>query len=42
MMFQSSAVSFLISNHFDFNKLFDKGINYGRYTSVDELKNLCR
>ena len=41
MMFQSGAVSFLIQNNFDFNKLFDKGINYGRFTDKDLIHKLC-
>ena len=39
---QNGAVDFLISNNFDFNKLFSKGINYGRYTDLDQIKELCR
>jgi hypothetical protein len=31
-----------MQNKFNFNKLFDKGINYGRYSQSDYLKNLCR
>lgn len=27
---------------FNFNKLFDKGINYGRYSQSEYLKSLCR
>ena len=41
-MFQSGAVSFLVQNNFDFNKLFDKGINYGRYTVRDKIHELCK
>jgi len=41
-MFASGSVSFLIGQHFDFNKLFDKGINYARYTEEASLKKLCK
>ena len=42
MMFQSGAVSFLIQNNFDFNKLFDKGISYSRFTDKERILKLCR
>lgn len=42
MMFASGSVSFLMSKNFDFNKLFDKGINYARYTDEAFLKKLCK
>lgn len=29
-------------NKFNFNKLFDKGINFGRYSQAEYLKNLCK
>lgn len=31
-----------MTNKFDFNKLFDKGINFGRYSQSEYLKDLCR
>lgn len=41
MMFQSSAVSFLVKNNFDFNMLFDKGVPFSRITKKAELRSLC-
>ena len=35
-------MTFLLQNSFDFNKLFENGINYGRYTETEFLKSLCR
>lgn len=31
-----------MTNKFDFNKLFDKGINFGRYSQSDHIRDLCR
>lgn len=41
MVFQSGAVTFLLQNSFDFNKLFENGINYGRYTDQEFIKSRC-
>ena len=41
MMFQSSAVSFLVKNNFDFNMLFDKGVPFSRLTKKSDLNSLC-
>lgn len=42
MMFHTGSVSFLIENNFNFNKLFEKGINFGRYSEEEHLRSLCR
>jgi hypothetical protein len=41
MLFQAGAVSFLVRNNFDFNKLFAQGINFGRFSEEQKLRDLC-
>jgi hypothetical protein len=39
LMFDASAVKFLISNNFDFTKLFREGISYARLSEKDLVKS---
>lgn len=41
MMFHTGSVSFLLQNNFDFNKLFENGINFGRYSEKEYLRSQC-
>lgn len=38
VQFDTSSLKFLMSNNFDFNKLFREGLNYQRLSDVDKLR----
>lgn len=41
MLFQTSAVNFLSTHNFDFNKLFAQAISYFPLPRKEELRTLC-